>query len=48
MFKYSFETTGVHPSLSSKINQIVINRDELCDHFDELELSRGESAQMQN
>ena len=50
MFKYSFESTGVHPCLSSKINQIVINRDELIDHFENLNLSHGESAQtmMQN
>ena len=45
MFKYSFESTGVHPCLSSKINQIVINRDELIDHFENLNLSHGESAQ---
>ena len=44
MFKYSFESTGVHPSLSSKINQIVINRDDLCENFDNLNLSQGESA----
>ena len=45
MFKYSFESTGVHPSLSSKINQIVIGRDDLAEHFENLNLS-GESAQM--
>ena len=44
MFKYSFESTGVHPSLSSKINQIVIQRDELYENFDALNLSQGESA----
>ena len=43
MFKYSFESTGVHPSLSSKINQIVIGRDDLIDSFGNLDLS-GESA----
>ena len=45
MFKYSFESTGVHPSLSSKINQIVIGRDDLAENFENLNLS-GESAQM--
>ena len=39
MFKYSFESTGVHPSLSSKINQIVISRDDLIEDFDNLNLS---------
>ena len=39
MFKYSFESTGVHPSLSSKINQIVISRDELSENFENLNLS---------
>ena len=29
MFKYSFENTGVHPSLATKLSQIVITRDEL-------------------
>lgn len=44
MFKYSFESTGVHPSLACKINQIVISRDDLCENFDNLNLSQGESA----
>ena len=46
MFKYSFESTGVHPSLSSKINQIVINRDDLVEDFENLNLSQSETSQM--
>ena len=46
MFKYSFESTGIHPSLSCKINQIVINRDDLIEDFENLNLSRGESSHL--
>ena len=39
MFRFSFESTGVHPSLSSKINQIVIGRDDLIEDFEHMNLS---------
>ena len=40
MFKYSFENTGVHPSLATKLSQIVIRRDDLdlCKEFSNLKL----------
>ena len=45
MFKYSFENTGVHPSLATKLSQIVIRRDDLCENFNHLNLPQGVSAQ---
>ena len=45
MFKYSFENTGVHPSLATKLSQIVIKRDDLCENFNNLNLPQGVSAQ---
>ena len=47
MFKYSFENTGVHPSLATKLSQIVIRRDDLdlCKEFSNLKLPQGISAQ---
>lgn len=46
MFKYSFENTGVHPSLATKLSQIVIKRDDLCQDFNNsLNLPQGVSAQ---
>lgn len=36
MFKYSFEQTGAHPSLATKMSQIVINRDDLASNFQAL------------
>jgi len=50
MFKYSFENTGVHPSLATKLSQIVIKRDDLdnnlVDDFNsKLNLPQGVSAQ---
>ena len=38
MFKYSFENTGVHPSLATKLSQIVIKREDLCESFGNLNL----------
>lgn len=48
MFKYSFENTGVHPSLATKLSQIVIKRDDLDlveDFNSKLNLPQGVSAQ---
>ena len=48
MFKYSFENTGVHPSLATKLSQIVIKRDDLDlnEEFNsKLNLPQGVSAQ---
>lgn len=45
MFKYSFENTGVHPSLATKLSQVVIRRDDLCENFNNLNLPQGVSAQ---
>ena len=47
MFKYSFENTGIHPSLATKLSQIVIRRDDLdlCKEFSNLKLPQGISAQ---
>ena len=44
MFKYSFENTGVHPSLATKLSQIVIKKDDLCENFNNLVLPQGVSA----